>query len=207
MKTTEYRQTLRYKILDVAMAAFHENGIVAVSMDSIARKLAISKRTLYELYANKEELLLEGMRRYDEQHESHLSAFQEGHNVIEVVAEYYRLLIKDEANVSPTFYADIHRYSRLVVYFEERRIAHQTATREFFLRGVKDGFFRGDVDFDVTSVLGEAFVRHFMQTEMYKHYSMSHIFRNVVFVCIKGICTAKGAAELDMLLAENAKKP
>ena len=66
MKTTEYRQTLRYKILDVAMAAFHENGIVAVSMDSIARKLAISKRTLYELYANKEELLLEGMQRYDE---------------------------------------------------------------------------------------------------------------------------------------------
>ena len=55
MNITEYRQGLHEKILVTAMSEFHKHGISAVKMDEIARILSISKRTLYEIYANKEE--------------------------------------------------------------------------------------------------------------------------------------------------------
>lgn len=56
-----YRQELRPRILETAMTLFRKHGIRQVKMDDIAATLGISKRTLYELYANKEKLLLEGV--------------------------------------------------------------------------------------------------------------------------------------------------
>lgn len=64
---TNYRQQLREKILQTSMAEFMSKGIRAVKMDDIAASLGISKRTLYEIYSNKEELLLEGVKFQEEQ--------------------------------------------------------------------------------------------------------------------------------------------
>ena len=51
---TTYRQELKEKILITAVELFHKNGIKSVKMDDIANELKISKRTLYEIYSNKE---------------------------------------------------------------------------------------------------------------------------------------------------------
>ena len=59
---TEYKKGLREVILNTAMKAFAEKGIRAVKMDDIAESLTISKRTMYELYATKEELIYEGVK-------------------------------------------------------------------------------------------------------------------------------------------------
>lgn len=42
-----YRQELRERILATAMNEFYTKGIKAVKMDDIAKRLSISKRTLY----------------------------------------------------------------------------------------------------------------------------------------------------------------
>ena len=44
-------------IVDSAMEMFVRQGIKAVRMDDIAKELGVSKRTLYELFGDKEELL------------------------------------------------------------------------------------------------------------------------------------------------------
>lgn len=56
---SEHKEKLKFKILRSAMPMFKQKGIKAVRMDDIASHLSISKRTLYEIYANKEILLLE----------------------------------------------------------------------------------------------------------------------------------------------------
>ena len=45
--TTEHREALREQILKVATREFTTIGVKSVKMDDIARKLKISKRTLY----------------------------------------------------------------------------------------------------------------------------------------------------------------
>ena len=47
------------KIVDTALQMFNQRGCKGVTMDDIAQELHISKRTLYETFANKEELLAE----------------------------------------------------------------------------------------------------------------------------------------------------
>lgn len=58
----QYRQELRNKIIDYAMAEFYKRGVKAVKMDEISRGLHVSKRTVYEIFGDKEELLLAGMK-------------------------------------------------------------------------------------------------------------------------------------------------
>ena len=60
--STQYRKELRERIPDVAITFFQQKGIKAVKMDDIATILQISKRTLYEIYDNKEDLLLKHLR-------------------------------------------------------------------------------------------------------------------------------------------------
>ena len=61
---TAYRKELREKILKTAMAEFMQRGLKAVKMDDIAKKMVMSKRTLYEIFADKEELLYECVNLY-----------------------------------------------------------------------------------------------------------------------------------------------
>ncbi|MDE6806984.1 MAG: TetR/AcrR family transcriptional regulator, partial [Prevotella sp.] len=47
-KWTDYRVSLKDRIVEKAFQLFTQQGIRAVKMDDIAHSLSISKRTLYE---------------------------------------------------------------------------------------------------------------------------------------------------------------
>lgn len=54
------------RIIDQAMQMFVSQGIKSVRMDDIAQQLGVSKRTLYEMFGDKEGLLYLAMERYSE---------------------------------------------------------------------------------------------------------------------------------------------
>ena len=53
------RPELRERIIETAVKAFAAQGIKSITMDDIATSLGISKRTLYEVFPDKETLLEE----------------------------------------------------------------------------------------------------------------------------------------------------
>ena len=59
MKEHPQRLELRERIIDTALNSFATHGIKSITMDDIAAALGISKRTLYEVFADKESLLKE----------------------------------------------------------------------------------------------------------------------------------------------------
>ena len=63
----EYRQELKNKIVNFAMGEFFKRGVKAVKMDEISQGLHVSKRTVYEIFGDKEELLLCGMKQQQEE--------------------------------------------------------------------------------------------------------------------------------------------
>lgn len=64
-KTTEdMTPPQKERIIDQAMQMFATQGIKSVRMDDIAQHLGVSKRTLYELFGDKEGLLYLAMERY-----------------------------------------------------------------------------------------------------------------------------------------------
>ena len=63
---------VRRRVIDAAMKAFAEKGIRSVTMDDVAHILSMSKRTLYQLFADKQDLLLACVKRKDEERDAML---------------------------------------------------------------------------------------------------------------------------------------
>lgn len=58
---------VRKRILTEATNLFFQNGIRDITMDNIAEKLGISKRTIYETFKNKSELLINCFEEYSKE--------------------------------------------------------------------------------------------------------------------------------------------
>lgn len=199
-----YKEGLKEKILSTAMAAFYKNGIRAVKMNDIANALSISKRTLYELYKNKEDLLFEGIRRYHQLRHDEMRNFASGDvSVMDIVLHSFKLEIEDFNFANPAFFSDLLRYPRILEYFEEDKKNDQKQFMSFLQRGIDEGYFRGDLNYDLVVSILELQHKHIMMSQLYQRFSMKEICYNLLFVSLRGICTSKGIAVLDAFLGES----
>lgn len=195
---TQYRQTLRGRVLDVAMHAFAANGIHAVRMDDIARSLGISKRTLYELYDNKEKLLLEGVKLYKAKNdEEEMNIIDECPNVMEIMLKLSRRKIEEFRITSAQFYSDLTKYPTVLRYLSQDSQQAHARFIKFLERGVNEGYFRSDVDLELVSQLFKAVADYIMSHELFRQYSMEQIFHDFIFLTMRGFCTPDGVKMLD----------
>ena len=74
------------RIIDQAMHMFVSQGIKSVRMDDIAQQLGVSKRTLYEMFGDKEGLLYLAMERYSERNRQRWNELTaDAHDVLEAM--------------------------------------------------------------------------------------------------------------------------
>ena len=205
---TAYRQNLKVMILNVAMQEFYSNGIRNVKMDDIARKLQISKRTLYEIHGNKEELLLEGLMRDEARFESQLQQFTQSkkRNVMEVVMKFFQMQMKRLSQVNPCFFVELHKYDLIVSFLEKIHKERNVRSVLFFKTGVEEGLFRNDLDYELISRLCEEMTRNVMEKELYRLYDLQHIFRNIIIVFVRGFATKEGIAVIDKFLEQEGRQ-
>lgn len=195
---TVYRQLLHERIIDTAMQAFTTQGIRAVKMDDIARLLGISKRTLYEVYKNKEDLLFEGVRIAHSCREQRMMALiPKSANVMEVVLEAYRQQMEEIKGTTPLFYDDLKKYPRVLKMLEEVREHNRQRFVTFLRRGVEEGYFRSDLNYHLVPLMFDAIGTYIMANGLYRQFDLEQVFKSLVFTSLRGICTEKGARELD----------
>ena len=196
-----YRQSLKGKILDSAMLAFMEHGIKLVKMDDIAKGLNISKRTLYEIYENKEVLLYECLKAAKLQSECDLKIMMsQKDNVMDIILHIYKIKIEQLQKVSPHFYADLDKYPMVLAFLEEQHERDRVLQKDFILRGTEEGYFRKEMDIDVILNLFDAIGEYVKNHHLYKIYPVKMIFKNMLLVSIRGICTRKGIEVIDRFL-------
>lgn len=198
--TTVYRQELRQRILAAALSAFREKGIRQVKMDDIAGLLSISKRTLYEIYSNKEVLLYECVRDHDEEMSRRLEQqLPKGATVMDILVCFMRLHIEDSSKTNPLFYAELSKYPSVMRYIDERHEKQRSFSIGFMHRGVEEGYFRSDINYELFNVMIEVFMRHIMAKQLYNDFPLTEIFRNIIMVMLRGFCTEKGLHFIDKL--------
>lgn len=196
-----YRASLKGTILSKATQLFLQKGVRHVLMDDIATALSISKRTVYEIYPTKADLLFDVVKTREAREEEHMQQFVEEHpDTIDIVVEFYRLNIKHLQEVNPIFFEDIHKYPEIIEYVREKHEARHQSSIEFIKRAVDEGYFRKDVNYEIFRCMGEASTQYFMSTQLYKRFPLEELFRTLLMVMLRGICTDKGARAIDVHL-------
>lgn len=204
---SEYRQSLTDKVILAAMGAFVEKGIRAVKMDDIAASLSISKRTLYELFANKEVLVIEGVKRYYAVMRQRLGEYAaSGASVMDVLLKSFEMKMAEVRRANPAFYADVEKYPALLAFFDENHARHMEQMIDFMKRGVDEGYFIEGLNYELVGKMFDVGNLFVMKSQLYRQYSMEDIFINFVFVSVRGICTTKGIDALDNFMASYERK-
>jgi AcrR family transcriptional regulator len=196
---TQYRRELYDRILDAAITLFAKHGVKAVKMDDIASELSISKRTLYELYANKELLLFECVKCNRERKRRELDAFasQPGRTVMDIVLYIYKVGVSESARTNRLFYDDLAKYPEIVEFLTRDKASSQQQFRRFMQRGVDEGFFRPDINYELIVHLFEAIGSYLNSHSLYQQYTSEELFLNMIFVSLRGFCTEKGIRIID----------
>ncbi len=202
---TDYREQLKEKILNVAIEEFYANGVKLVKMDDIARKLVISKRTLYEIYSNKEDLLFAAVKHTECYYSCQMKEYENDskRNVIEVIMKFYQMQMQKFSKVNPLFFVELHKYKEIIDYLHGLRDDNHKLSKVFFSKGVKEGYFRSDIDYELIEKIGSASIDFVMQNKLYEKYSMQHMFQNIILLYIRGFCTPKGIELIEKILKGN----
>ena len=198
----DYRNELKERILEYSEKEFYANGVKQVKMDNIANYLSISKRTLYEIYPTKEDLLLECLKKHDTAYESRIEQYIEesNPNAIEIIIFSYKIKLEHFLQLNPLFLEELCKYKRVINYFDARDKERDTNFEWLFNRGIEEGFFRKDLNPRIISNMFTVSLKEAIDNELYKEFGMEYLFRDIVFTLIRGICTIKGIEAIDQLL-------
>ena len=190
-KHSTSRVELRERIILAAVELFTTNGIKSITMDEIAASLGISKRTLYEVFPDKETLLEECILKSQKDGDIFVKGVIEtSSNVLEVLLRCYQWSIE-----RPKAYQ----------LMKNNRNRSSEDTVNFFKEGVKQGIFRDDVNFAIINLLVRDQLDLLMNSDICNEYSFLEVYESIMFTFLRGISTEKGARVLEDFICEYRK--
>jgi len=203
--------TMKEKIIKGASEMYRRQGVRSVTMDDIARELGISKRTIYEKFKDKDELLEHCIMKYkSDQLEIKQKIISESSNVLEIMYKMMYELILTFKNAHPSFFSDIKKYHSKICkeLMDENRKEHIEEMSELLEKGVEDGLFRKDFSIEIASLILQVQFHAMTDEQIFppEKYSISEIFSNIMVQFTRGIATAKGLRIIDEIVNSMTEK-
>lgn len=201
------KDLVRDRIFDSAQNLFSTYGIKGITMDEIASSIGISKRTLYQVVKDKEDLLLACILRSQLDMQNYLeSVLEKTDDVLEVIIYGYKYIIKKYQKVNIRFFEDVKRYPKAYELFRKGQEKDSQKSIDFFKKGVEQGLFRSDVNFEILNLLFEEQMNVLMNMKISQKYSMSAIYESIVFTFLRGVSTIEGYHRLDIFVEEQRRE-
>lgn len=180
------------RIIDQAMHMFVSQGIKSVRMDDIAQQLGVSKRTLYEMFGDKEGLLYLAMERYSERNRQRWNELTaDAHDVLEAMF----MVLGEVMDNLRKFYPAVH--DKLM---REGMVKNRTSLRSMLEQGIEAGLFVNNFNIDLSiSVLYYTASAIVTRRELMLPDGMSEreAFVQIISNFFRGISTAKGLQLID----------
>lgn len=194
--------TQKEHIVEQAMRMFVAQGIKSVRMDDIAQRLGVSKRTLYELFGDKESLLHLAMTCYFDQNRMHQTELCHGaRNVLERI---FMVLddVLEQAEITSRMMENLRKfypevYGRLVRESYEK---NKQEFRRMLEEGIVQGVFIDDINVDLAIAVlyhtAEAITAR-RDLILPEGLSQRSAFRQIVSTFFRGVSTPRGGEIID----------
>ena len=187
----------KHRIIEEAAIMFRTYGIRAVTMDMLASQMGISKRTIYEVFHDKDELL-KGVLKWmtEKQKEVMARILSESDNVIVAIFKMLDLMNDHFQKMSPAFQMDIKRLHRDVLnnIGEQNELPYYRNNSEILIRGIKEGVFRDDIDVEIINKCMLEVARMSNDKDIFPPdaFFNKDVIRNFYINYLRGISTQKG---------------
>ena len=193
---------IKERIIAVSREMFVKYGIRSITMDIIAEQLGVSKRTIYEKFTDKDELLrhcidaaMRDQRRINEE------IIKNSENLIEATFKFIKNSIDTFNVINPLFFFDIEKYypelwDQKIVENNNRNLNRST---ELLSKGIQKGLFRREINVEVVAKLILEQFKMLSNQNLFPNdkFSKADVFENIVINFVRGIATEKGLLLID----------
>lgn len=193
----------REKILAKASEMFLSVGVKNVTMDSIASELGISKRTIYELFKDKDDLVVQSLREMIiRNNHQMLGIISKTDHVIEAIFLIMKLEAERRNQFTKVFIDDVKKYFPAVnalLFACKENLKEFSASYALFEKGIREHIFRSDLKIElVDNFLHELIgMLHTSDRLRALNPEKQEILNNIFLPYFRGICTRKGTDLMD----------
>ena len=204
--------TQKEYIIERASEMFVANGIKSVRVDDIAQSLGMSKRTLYEMFGDKEELIYLCMSYFLEKQRSEVNLIVKDTSttILEVVLQGF-LNMMQYTEVNHRIMNNLQRFYPKVFerIRQESGEVGRTNLRNAIHKCVNEGFFdnKFNMDLAITVLYYTSMGVIARQDFPYPQGVSQHeAFRHIIVCFFRGVATPKGLEVIDSFIAKNGIK-
>lgn len=188
---------IKDRIIRHAHALFLQNGIKSVSMDDIAASMAMSKKTLYKWFANKDEIVHAVMQRHlsETQHDCEQLQSRATSAIDELFAmmEWMR---RQFGEVHPSIFYDMQKFHPATwqLWISHKHEYILTQIVDNLRRGIAEELYRADLDVEVLARLRLAQIELAFNADIYspRHFDVRRLQQVILEHFMLGIASLKG---------------
>ncbi len=188
---------IREKIQKGAEELFMRYGIRSISMDDIARHLSVSKKTLYQHFADKEDIVTVTCRAHLERDAEQFAGIRKtARNAIEELVQLSVHIKRNMQDMNPSLLFDLQKYHPKAwkVWLNHKNKFIREAVVKNLRQGMEEGFFRADLDPEVIASVRLELVQLAFNEEIFpsETFKLSDVQMQIFDHFVFGLLTEKG---------------
>ena len=199
---------LKQHILKEAGMMFSKYGIRSITMDYIASELGVSKRTLYEIFQDKDDLVYQAIIEGTKEHRKMCqNIINESYNIIEAIYKIGKFNHELFSKINPLFFEDLKKYHFSIYnkFHQNGDLRDYELTRTLFEKGKKEGIIRNDINIDLLNIIIHKLIDIIHDDDL-KFYDNDEILKTVFIPFIIGVSTEKGRILVEKYFSNNNQK-
>ena len=210
VKKNNAKKEVYHQIVQTAHNLFIERGIKDVKMDDIAAELSISKRTIYELFNDKEQLLHEVLENQNKRmSERGREIIRSSSHILEIILKLFSLHFEGLRKINNKFFKDLDKYPKICKHKKEKENMNIKKFIAWMEVGRQQGLFREDADFEILVFIIKRDMTTILEVKMQtghtelKKYTPEELGRKLILFYLRGISTPKGQEIIEEYLKKN----
>ena len=185
------------EICDRIQLLFQEFGIKSITMDDISQRLGCSKKTLYQYFSNRKELVLKVISEDMKKHEDAiLKIVKEDLHPIDEIFKLNKLATEKLKTIHPSAQYDLKKYypkSWEIFDKKNKQLTYRVSLKNLE-KGIKNGCYRNDINPELLSRIFSERIDLIFNGIIFKssNTSFTDVFKELINHYILGIVTPEG---------------
>ncbi|WP_245579219.1 TetR/AcrR family transcriptional regulator [Algoriphagus mannitolivorans] len=183
--------------MDIAKEQFSKFGARTVTMEDLARAAGISKKTIYQEFADKKDLVKEVFAKILEEDHNKIIKIQEGEDkVIEHLVKMSQLMSERLTSINPLVIVEVQKYFpeawKMFEEFKTNRLQEDLV--KVLDRGIELGYFRAEIDSKIMAKVRINQITSAFDPNNFNNPNFNFVEENLVLIdhFLHGIFTEKG---------------
>lgn len=193
------------KIIETADGLFHKYGIRSVSMDDIARGLSISKKTIYQYFKDKDEIVTLVVKTHIENEKRQFNEILDSSiNSVDEMKSFSECLKKNIADINPSLLFDLQKFhpSAWSIWTDYKNGFLKECVVNVINKGKSEGLFRKEIDEQIMALYRIQTVDMVMGPVVFPNDKFDFVELQMILLdhFLRGLLTIKGLEYYEELI-------